>query len=263
MKRHIKKIDFWLLGIFPILATVTVLYFGLNYFQSILVFFLPTAAWLSYRNSKVVLRTLIFAGVFTVPIAIIVNYVAVASGAWNVPKTIFPIRYLNILPLEDVIMGFLLVYSVVLCFEHFLDKGRHNLVDGKMKYFILFSAAAIVVFLLILASEPKLLEFRNAYIWLGLIFIVVPIISAHSIFPRLVSKYIKVGLYFSLVLAMFEYAGVALDHWVFADSGIFGSLYLFSKPIPYEELIFWVLLGGTAIISYYEFFDDGAIISKS
>jgi len=263
MNRHIKKLDIWLLGVLPPMATFLVIFFELNYLQSILIFFLPTAIWFSLRNKKVILRSLIFAGIFTVPIALIVDYMAVSSGAWYVPNTVFPVRYLNILPLEDVVLGLLLVYSVIICFEHFLDKGRHNLIDHKMKYFMAAFALAIGIFLLVFMIKPEILAFKNSYVWLGLIFVVIPIITAYSVFPRLVSKYIKVGMYFALVLLMFEYAGVALDHWIFTSDGILGSVQLFDKRIPYEELVFWVLLGSTSIISYYEFFDDKSLTGKA
>ena len=254
--KTLKKIDIALLILLPLLATITTLLFKLNYLTSSILFFGLISFWLSIRTPKMVTRTAIFALVFDLPVAFIVNYVAVQDGAWYVPNTIFGFRLLNGLPVEDIILGFLFVYSIVICYEHFLDKGKHRLVDEKMKYFIWPFAIALLTFFALVFTRPEFLEFKYAYTWIGTIFIALPVIASLSTFPRLFSKYVKVGVYFSLVLAMFEYTGLTLNHWIFPGQNFLGWVPFFGYRIPFEEVFFWIILSTISILSYYEFFDD-------
>lgn len=76
-------------------------------------------------------KTFIFAFLTAIPIILFTDYIATISGAWLVPKTIFPFRLLGVIPIEDFIWGLLFIYSVVIFYEHFLNKGKHELIDKK------------------------------------------------------------------------------------------------------------------------------------
>lgn len=255
-KQFLKKLDIFLLIVLPIIATSATLVLRLNYFWAIILFFGSTAAWLSLRTPKMIARTALFAALFTSPFAIVVNYVAVQDGSWYVPTTIFPFRIFGSLPIEDIILGFLLTYAVIICYEHFLDKGRHNLVDKKMKYFIWPFLLLLITFFALFVVNQELLKIKYSYFWMGTIFLVLPIISTISIFPRLLSKYLKVGAYFALLLAIFEYTGISLNQWIFPGKNFIAWIQYFGYKIPIEELVFWIFLTVIGILSYYEFFDD-------
>lgn len=255
-KQFLKKIDIFLLIIFPIIATSATLLLKLNYFWAIILFFGLPAVWLSIRTSKMITRTAIFSVAFTIPFAIVMNYVAVQDSSWYVPTTIFPFRLLGDLPIEDIILGFLLTYAVVICYEHFLDKGKHNLIDRKMKYFVWPFALLLIAFSALFVTHPEFLKIKYAYFWIGTIFLLVPIITTLSIFPRLLSKYLKVGTYFAILLAIFEYTGISLNQWIFPGKNFIGWISYFGYKIPFEEFVFWIILSVIGILSYYEFFDD-------
>lgn len=102
---------------------------------STLLFYGLPAVYLSWRTPKAVLRTLLFALAMTPPLVFIIDTLAHLTKTWWV-GTIFPFRLWGIIPVEDLLWGFLYTYSIVIFYEHFLDKGRHNLVDGRMKYFV-------------------------------------------------------------------------------------------------------------------------------
>jgi hypothetical protein len=200
--------------------------------------------------------------VMCVPFSVLINYLGAVNGAWYVPHTVFPFRYLNGLPLEDVILGFLLFYACIITYEHFLDKGKHRLVDRRLKYIAWPLLFILITFFALLMTRPGIFVFKYAYLWVGLIFLAIPLVSALSFFPRLFSKYAKIGAYFAVLLAMFEYTGLTLNHWVFPGDGFIGWLPYFGYRIPVEELLFFIVIGATSLISFYEFFDDGELRSK-
>lgn len=255
-QKFLKKLDIFLLILFPIIATSVTLGLQLNYFWAILLFFGLPAFWLSLRTKKMIARTALFSLAFTIPFAIVMNYVAVQDSSWYVPTTVFPFRLLGNLPIEDIILGFLLTYVVVICYEHFLDKGKHNLIDKKMKYFVWPFGLLLIVFFALFVTHPELLKIKYAYFWIGTIFLALPIISTLSIFPKLLSKYLKVGSYFAILLAIFEYTGVSLNQWIFPGKNFVGWVSYFGYKIPVEEFVFWIFLSVIGILSYYEFFDD-------
>lgn len=255
-QKFLKKLDIFLLILFPIIATSTTLVLRLNYFWAILLFFGLPAFWLSLRTQKMIVRTALFSVAFTIPFAIVMNYLAVQDSSWYVPITIFPFRLLGDLPIEDIILGFLLTYAVVICYEHFLDKGKYNLIDRKMKYFVWPFALLLIVFFALFVIHPEFLKIKYSYFWIGTVFLVLPIISTLSFFPKLLSKYLKVGAYFAILLAIFEYTGLTLNHWIFPGKNFLGWIPYFGYQIPVEEFIFWIILSVIGILSYYEFFDD-------
>lgn len=254
--KFLKKLDIFLLILFPIIAVSITLFFKLNYLGAILAFFVPLAVWLSFRTRKMIIRTALFSLIFIISPVIILNYLAIMDGSWYVPTTIFTFRLLNVIPFEDIILFFLLTYDIVICYEHFLDKGKHHFIDKKMKYLIWPVVISLILFFVLFSTHIEYLKLSYMYFWIGVVFIFLPIISTLSVFPKLLSKYIKVGSYFSVLLAMFEYSGVSLNHWVFPGKNFIGWVSYFGHRIPIEELILWIFLITIAILSYYEFFDE-------
>ena len=160
------------------------------------------------------------------------------------------------IPIEDLIWGFLLVYSVIIFYEHFLDKGKHNLVDKRLKYFILPIITLLLIFFLLYFFNPNLLRLNYAYLWMGIILIFIPSITFLSFFPKLLSKYVKTGSYFFVLAFIFELTALQLNQWTFPGTHFIGWVQIAGHAFPFEEFFFWFVLVAIAILSYYEFFDD-------
>lgn len=254
--KTLKQLDVALLATLPILATALTLGLRLNYLWAILLLFGLPALWLSFRTPKMVARTALFSGLLVVPFAVVLNHVGIVTGTWFVPESVASLRLLGTVPVEDLVGCFLLVYGSVICYEHFLDKGRHRLVDRKLKYLVWPLVALFTVFLVVAATREDLLNIPYAYAWMGLIFCLLPVVATARYFPRLLSKYIKVGAYFGLLLAVFEFNGLTLTHWVFPGAATLGWVPYFGFRVPFEEVAFFIVLSVIAILSYYEFFDD-------
>jgi len=171
-------------------------------------------------------------------------------------STIFPFRILGQVPLEDVVFGFLVIYAIVIYYEHFWDKGKHELIDTRMKYFIFILMFVFILFFTFYFTKPEFLFIPYYYFWFGFILLFIPAITFLSYFPRLLSKYVKTGVYFFVLFLLFELTALQLGQWSFPDGQFIGMVTLLGYTFPFEELFFWFILFTSSILSYYEFFDD-------
>lgn len=260
MKNHnqkfLKKLDIFLLILFPIASVVLSLTFSVNFLVSILLFFGLPSLWLSFRTPSQVNKTFLFSLILSVPLGIFIDYIATIDNSWFVPITVFPFRLFGVIPIEDLIWGFFLIYSIVIFYEHFLDKGKHELVDRRMKYLAWPLIILMLVFFSVLFTKPELLVIPYAYFWLGTVFFILPAITFLSFFPRLLSKYVKTASYFFLLSILFELTGLQLNQWTFPGSNFIGWVELFGHRFPFEEFFFWFVMGAISVLAYYEFFDD-------
>jgi len=251
-----KKIDIFLLILFPVLATIISLLFKTSIFISIILFFGLPSIYLSYRTKHMVKKTLLFSLIVSISSTVIIDYFLTFNKIWFV-STIFPFRLPLGIPLEDPIWFFLFPFSVILFYEHFLDKGKHELIDKKMKYFIWPLLIITLILLLLFVVNPLLLKVRYAYLWIGIILILFPLVTFLSAFPRLLSKYVKTATYFFALNLMYELVAMKLNQWTWpSNSEYIGMVQLFGLSFPFEEFFFYIVLATTALLSYYEFFDD-------
>jgi hypothetical protein len=251
-----KKIDIIFLILSPIFASVTSLYFKTNFLTSTFLFFGIPAIYLSLRNQRAVKKSTIFSILAIMIIGPFLDYIALKSNAWYVPSTVFPMRFFGIVPIEDMIWGMFLVYNIVMMYEHFLDKGKHNLKDTNLKYFIFIMIFIAIIFFLFYYFNPNLLVVPFFYLKFGLGFVVLPAVSFLTFFPRLLSKFVKISIYIFIQGIMFELTGLSLNHWGFGGGEYIGWISLGNIRFPLEELVFYIILFATCVLSYYEFFDD-------
>lgn len=251
-----KKIDIIFLILSPIFASVISLYFKTNFLISILLFFGIPGVYLSWRNFHAVKKSFVFSLLFGTFGLFIIDTYATASGSWFVPQSSFSIRLLGIVPIEDIIGGGLLIYNIIMFYEHFLDKGKHNLKDTNLKYFIVSLIFAFIFLFLTYLFKPSMLVIPFFYIKAGIVIVLFPIISFLSIFPRLLSKFVKAGTYFLIVGILFKFTGVTLNQWNFYGNNFIGWINILNVRFPIEELFFYIILFSTCVLSYYEFFDD-------
>jgi len=255
-KKTMKQLDIFMLITLPVLAVFLSIALEANFLMSILLFFGMPSFWLSYRTPKKFPKTTLYALFFSIPIGLLIDYLGATDGAWLVPVTIFPFRLFGVIPIEDMILSFFLVFNVIIFYEHFLDKGKHKLVDERMKYFLLPLFIVIAIFISLILAKPEILVIPYAYFWIGVILMLLPSISFLSFFPRLISKYVVTGSYFFLLLLLFEFTGLELGQWSFPGEHFIGWVELFGYSFPFEELFFWCTMSSVGILSYFEFFND-------
>ncbi len=125
-----------------------------------------------------------------------------------------------------------------------------------MKYLAWPLIILLLVFFAALIIKPSLLVIPYAYLWIGIVFALLPTITFLSFFPRLLSKYVKTASYFFLLSILFELTGLQLNQWNFPGSNFIGWVELFGRRFPFEEFFFWFVMTAIAVLCYYEFFDD-------
>lgn len=255
-EKFLKKVDIFLLILFPIVSVIISLTFHVHFLTSILLFFGLPSLWLSLRTPSQVTKTFVFSLILSTPLGIIIDYLAAMDKSWFVPTTDFPFRLFGVIPIEDLIWAFFLIYSIVIFYEHFLDKGKHELIDKKMKYLVWLIVMVVLVFFVIMLTQPELLAIPYAYFWGGIVLLILPTITFLSFFPRLISKYVKTASYFFLLSIVYELTGLQLNQWTFPGTHFIGWVQLFGYKFPFEEFFFWFVMGATSILAYYEFFDD-------
>ncbi len=187
---------------------------------------------------------------------------AINDLSWFVPNTIFPFRLFGIVPLEDLIWGFFLSYSAVIFYENFTARGKQQQGSNKMKYLTGISIALVAIFLLLERLNPAILVIQYAYFWVGFVFFILPTVVFLKIFPNKFKKFTKTAIYFFVVAILFEFTGLQLRQWVFPGVHYIGMVDTFGVKFPFEELLFWFILGPTSILSVYVFFGNPNLYDK-
>ena len=77
IKTKPRKIDIVLMILLPIVAAALTLIFRTNFLISTLLFFGLPALYLSLRKPEIVPRSLIFTALFSIPLSIVIDYLAV------------------------------------------------------------------------------------------------------------------------------------------------------------------------------------------
>jgi hypothetical protein len=262
-----RKNDFVLVIIFPLVALFLSFLFKANFLISTLMFFGLPSIWLSFKHKRSIKKTLFFSAVFTIPLAVIIDYIMVVSGAWYIVDTIFTFRLFNIIVLEQFVWAFSYCYLIIIFYEYFFDTkvkesvfyffGKHEKVFTKpMKRLVAALVVAISIFFVFLLINPSLLQIKYAYVLIGLIVFFIPLAIFLLEFPNLFTKFLKVSIYFFYLSILVELAGIKLNHWIFPGQYFVGWFNFFGHTIPLEEFFFYFVICAAAGLAYYEFFAD-------
>lgn len=252
-----EKIDLIILLIFPIIASLISLLFRLNAFISVIIFLVVPGAFLSFRVPKYIKKSLIFSAVTSLPIIIVLDYVAHVNLQWVIPSSVCPFRLFGLVTLEVMMWAFFLTYYMIMFYECFLDKHvTKKLWNTKMKYLAILLLSILSIFVFVFFSFPYLLKIPYFYLIFGIFLILIPILIELFRHPNLSSKFFKAGAYFFYMSFIYEVTALKLGWWFFPGTEFIGWIKVFGVSFPFEELFFWLMLLAIACLSYYEFFDD-------
>lgn len=246
--------------IWPILASVGSFALHANVLVSIILFFGVPATYLSFLRRSAIKKSALFSVAMAIPVAIIVDYVMEHTRGWFLPHSVFgSFRLFGYVTLEQHIWLFFYVYFVILFYEVFFERHARaqRLFAPRLKYLVYFLFALLGLFLVILATRGALLHINFFYLKFGIVAAGLPIVFALFRMPRLMGKFLKAGLYFSVLSLIYEVTALKLGQWTFpATNEFIGAINILGVSFPFEELFFWILLGPIATLAYYEFFDD-------
>jgi len=246
----------------PIAGALVSIGFNAPYLLSILLFYGAPGIYCALRfgHRWQAIKALFFAVVASFPFALVVDYIGTVSGVWYAPHTLFPGRFLDIIPWEDFIWMAVAAYTIIVLYEIFLDRGKREFADRRMWHFVLFSLLGLSAFFLVLASGNQgafVWGSQYAYLYLGVAFFLLPAALFLWRFPQFLIRFLPVAGYFLYLTALFEITATHLQQWIFTGSYLLPPLNtLGNNPVPYEELFFVGVVGPLAAIALYEFFDD-------
>jgi len=246
-------LDVLLLVLMPVIATLVTLRLDINFVTASLLFFGLPAAYLSVRTCQYVPRAALFSLVATCG-CIVINYFAIRDGSWYVPETAFGFRFPGDMVLDDMLWAFLLIYLVVMFYEHFFDKGRHAVAGKSLVYFVFLVLGLLLLFTMLQALVPSALHYF--YLKAGVILLLLPVVALSVAFPKYLSIALKTFPYFFTLSLLMLLAGLHNGYWVYPGEHFIGWVSVFGHKVPVEEILFWIALFSTAVIMYFEFFDD-------
>jgi len=255
-KQKWKRVDILVLILCPLIAAVFSLLSKANYLVSTLLFYGLPALYLSFRTKDAVTKTFLVSLLFAISGTLFLDYFGVINQAWSITHTVFPSKVFGIVLWEDFLWAFLLTYAVIIFYEHFLDKGRHNLKISNIKYLILVFVSTIIIFVFLFLLEQSWLRIPYFYLTAGTVLLLLPSVIFLNFFPKLLTKFLFTMVYFFCVSFIFQITALTLGQWEYPGNEFIGYIQIFNYSFPLEEVIFWFVLVSVAILSYYEFLAD-------
>lgn len=252
----LEKIDLAVLIVSVPLAAALSLLLRANYFESDVLFLGIPCLYISFRVTSSVLRkAFIFSSIFSIPLGIFVDYLVTMDKGWSVTSSTFPMLF-GIVPLEDILFAFLFTYLAVIFYERFVDKGPHRLIRDRLHYLVSISLYVTIFFVVTYLFFGEALTIPYAFLITGVVFLLAPLAYVLLRFPRLLRKFIPLFAYFLYLSIFFEATALYLKQWEYLGLHYIALVQVATFPIPAEEIVFFWLLWGPAILAYYEFFDD-------
>ncbi len=250
-----RKLDLFLMILFPILAAILVLILKTKFvLVSILLFFGLPSLYLSCRRPDLIRKSLLFAALLSLVPSLMIDYLATLSGTWFTTETIFSFRLLDVVMLEMLPWGFLYVFFMIMFYEHFLDFGKgQDRPSKKTKYLFIWLILLITIFVLF---RNQLVAIDYLYLKGGVVLLALPVITFLSFFSKPWKKFIRAGVYFFALSFLYELVAIKTGQWIFPGQKFIGSIRLLGLSFPFEEFLFWFVIGSSAMLSYYEFFVD-------
>jgi hypothetical protein len=255
MSKQLKR-DRIIFYVWPLFAGGLSLLLRAHFFTSLFLFFGFPALLLCYRNKDKIKKALLFS-LSTLIIVVVLDYISDITGVWYITNSVISYRLLGQVTLENIIWLPLYAFFIVMYYEYFYELGDQDvLYTPRLKYLYAFYLAVLTIFLAVYLINKDWLYLPYFYMQMGIVLIILPIILTFFKSPRLFTKLIKVGIYFSFLSLIYELTALYLDQWVFPGGGTLGLVGVGKIRFPVEELVFWIMLGSIGGLSLYEFFDD-------
>jgi hypothetical protein len=247
-----KKTDVLLITAFLISAVMIVITLHPIYFVCTLLIFLPSCIYLSIRVPQGIKPLGIFSLFYSVPLVLIVDYLATISGSW-LEVTSFGFRVLGVVPIETFIWGLLSTYLTIMFYQRFFLSPQETISVPSRALCLLVSlwvlAAGITIVHFI---QPSLLVFSYYYAKLVIVAFVVPIAFTLTSIPHIAKNIILQSVYFALASLLAEIAFLSAGSWSFPGTYV-ATVRLFSHTVPLEELA-WLVLCIPTVLCGYEYF---------
>lgn len=134
------------------LISFLVIRFDVGYILSMLLYFAVPSIYFSLKNSIAIPKNLFYAFSFSVPTAIVLDYMAHVSNTWYVPS-VFPVRMLGAFPAEEIVWSFLFFYMILASYNGVYRENFDSKVHSENNKYIMDNPAYHARFLFITTIE--------------------------------------------------------------------------------------------------------------
>jgi hypothetical protein len=192
--------------------------------------------------------------------AFCLDFLATYNHAWawaNSETLIFKQKLFGIVVLDNSLWFFLWVFFIIVFYEHFVDHDKGNDISPNIWYGLIPGLIWAILIIAIYFLSPRYLYLPYAYLILGLLALL-PFCYFVYKKPSMLRKYLKVAPFFIFLYLIFEITALSIGQWSFPGQYV-GIVDLYGKiRFPVEELVLWIILSSSVVLSYYEFYvDDG------
>lgn len=258
LKKKVSKLEFAVLLIWPIVASLLSFLFNAQIYLSLLLFLGVPAVYLSCRHPKLIKKSLLFSVIFSLPAAFLLDYVMEYTNGWAIGRMELPhIWILQHVSLLQIIWLILYSYLIVIYYEAFFDRNVSKSVYARTKDLIILGVGTVCLLIFFHYIAKSALYINFFYLKIGLVAVLLPLLVFWIRTPSVTAKFFKVGSYFFFFTLIYELTALQLGQWSFpARNQFIGHVTLAGSTFPVEELFFWVMISSVAILAYYEYFDD-------
>lgn len=221
--------------------------------------FLLPSGYLMWRQKKNIAK-ISFATLLIGLLAFSLDIVLLHNHTWEVHTSSFAFRIFGVPP-EEMLWFFSHIFFILVFYEHFIDDGDLDRfrITRRVKPLVGFGVLAFILVLLAIYGLPYASRIPYAYAAVGGIAMFPILLYCYARKFTFLKKLVPLGVFFFLFALVMEIKTVQCGLWAFYDTpNYLGMITLFGATFPIEEVIFWMALGPSVAIAYYELFaDDG------
>lgn len=257
LKRFNIRLDLVVVLCMILVSIPVVLYFNVRFLTSTFFFFVVPSIYLfirSPKNPKRLLATLLLGTIASFNL----DFLAEFNNAWNwapYGQLVFKSKILGYVTPDVMIWFAFWVFLTIVFYEHFFEHDRSDKISPRFKFALGGTIIATVIIVLFYFFCPSVLQFRYAYLIIGLMFGLPPLVFLFIKRPSLLAKFAKASAFPFVVFLSFEITALKLDQWRFPGEYI-GWVSLLGVSFPLEEFFFWIVMSTVISLTYYEFLVD-------
>ncbi len=250
-------VDLGLMVLWPLIAALTTAVFSLSFIAAMVLFLGLPCVYLSVRLGQKIGRSLLFSTVMGVPLAIVIDYLMEVTSAWVVSESAFgDFRLFDHVFVEQIPWLVAFAFLTVLVYRRFVGQSQDSTLKRMpFSWFVAWHSAVFIGFVALWAINPQALVLDYAYLKVGMVLGAAPLLYVALTSPSLLRRFIVPTLFFAWYSGIYELISLDQGHWAFPDPTQFvGWITVVGHTLPFEEILFWMVLGPASCLSYFEIF---------
>lgn len=256
-QKYNNKIVFPLIILLTFAAVISLLWHP-NLLAATLLFLGLPSIYLSFLNSQFVGRAIAFSLLAASSFGLTVDYLGTLAHLWVTTDSVFSFKLFGSIPLENPIWSFFFVYLVVMLFETLTPKSRNFKIKKQFFLLVVLLFSLEVVIHWSFGSTKTITSLSYLYMTLGTLLFLLPLIVFLTKFKQYCRSFVSVAVCCLPITFLNEVISLHNGYWLFPASTKFIARFNFwDVNFPVEELLFFVIIGAPAILTYYIYFFRG------